>query len=176
MSTDRNEKISNHEKGMFRDNLPSVGMDQTNLVSEVESMMVSAGLWLWWACQEWRDVPDPEAPASLGGKEEVLFITFCCVSLLGGCWTCREGPASLPEENICLGKYLLVKEDFKKSCLGPQNLLHTWLPVCKWRIDFRHFRISELRASYHLCWSSPCCHRLTMPVCLDTLFHSRHGH
>lgn len=40
MSTDRNEKISNHEKGMFRDNLPSADRDQTNLVSEVEMISV----------------------------------------------------------------------------------------------------------------------------------------
>jgi len=44
MSTDRNEKISNHAKGMFRDNLPSADLDQTILVSGVENMMISAGL------------------------------------------------------------------------------------------------------------------------------------
>jgi len=39
---------------------------------------------LGWACQERGDVPGPEAQASLGGKEEVLFIALRCLTLLGG--------------------------------------------------------------------------------------------
>lgn len=42
MSTDRNEKISNHEKDMFRDSLPSGELDQTSSVSGVENVIVSA--------------------------------------------------------------------------------------------------------------------------------------
>lgn len=42
MSTDRNEKISNHEKDMFRDSLQSGELDQTSSVSGVENVIISA--------------------------------------------------------------------------------------------------------------------------------------
>lgn len=56
MSTDRNEKISNHEKDMFRDNLPTGELDQTSSVSRAENMLISASLWFGCPCQELRDV------------------------------------------------------------------------------------------------------------------------
>lgn len=42
MSTDRNEKISNNEKDVFRDSLPNGELDQTSSVTGVENVIISA--------------------------------------------------------------------------------------------------------------------------------------
>lgn len=66
MSTDRNEKISNHEKDIFRDSFLSGEQDRTNSVSREENVIISASLWCW----EWRSVSDHKTKDSsdLEGK------------------------------------------------------------------------------------------------------------
>jgi len=59
MSTDRNEKICNHKKDMFRDRLSNGELDQTSSVSGVAKMIISAS-----PCWECRCVSGPKAHIS----------------------------------------------------------------------------------------------------------------
>lgn len=117
----------------------------------------------------------------LGWKEEVRFIAPWCGTVwlylpLRGCGTCKEGPASLCKLNIFLANTCSQKKTFRKlACDHTAWCTHAWVPGCKWRIHFLHVLFSESRARYHLCCSF-CCHRSTLPACLDTLPHNLHGH
>lgn len=110
MSTDRNEKISNHEKGMFRDSFPSGEWVQTHSVSGVENVIISASLWCGHLCWEWRHVSGHKDKYSSALERKVwnemwclLLLGVACVTLnppLKDCWTCKEGAASLSKLNI----------------------------------------------------------------------------
>lgn len=121
MSTDRNEKISNNEKDVFRDSLPNREMDQTSLVTGVENVIISASPWCGCLCREWRRVSGHKVQFSTGleGRgyvycSSVWHLVTLYPSLGGGCWTCKEGPASLPKPNIFLANTCCQKKTFRK--------------------------------------------------------------
>lgn len=105
---------------MFRDSLPNGELDQTSSVSGVENVIISASPWCSCPCQEWRRVSGHKAQISTGleGRGYVYCsLVWHCVTLypsVGRCWTCKEGPASLPKLNIFLANTCCQKETFRK--------------------------------------------------------------
>lgn len=105
---------------MFRHSLPNGELDQTSSISGVETMIVSASPRRSCLCREWRHVSAHKAQISTGleGRGYVYCsLVWHCVSLyasLGGCWTSKEGPASLTKLNIFLANTCCQKETFRK--------------------------------------------------------------
>lgn len=134
MSTGRNEKISNHEKDMFRDNLPTGELDRTSSVSGAENMLISASPWFGCPCQQWRDVWSWSPGLRWVGRRR-LWLSLRGVALCASA-SCSRRVLNLErcskqihKVKHFLGKYLLANADFQKSGLGLHSLVHTRVPV-----------------------------------------------
>lgn len=185
MSTDRNEKISNHEKDMFRDSFPSGEQDRTHSVSGVKKANISASLWCW----EWRHISGHKAKDSSelegkGRKEKVMLgAPWCglCDSVSSFAERARSSKPKQDEQFQIPFKYLLPEGNFEKGGLGPHKsaLVHIQISACRWRNHFlepwNHEGTKPAcfglwnKGNISQCCSSPCC---PDPLCQAALVSS----
>lgn len=193
MSTDRNEKISNHEKDMARDSFPSREWDWTHSVSGVQNVIISVSLCCGCLCWEWRHVSGHKAKDSAGleGKGwngKVMFGAPWCglcgsVSSFGRLQN-LQGPASLSKLNI---------SDTFQIPFAKRKLWERWPGTTQVPLGAHPdlcLEVKEpfpacsglwIRGKTSLCCSSSCCpgallqaHVAVSPLCLtQCLYHSK---
>lgn len=166
MSTDRNEKISNHEKDMARDSFTSGEWDRTHSVFGVQNVII-LGYRMWLqvcgvvACTGSGDTSLAIKPrtAGLEGKDwngKVMFgAPWCglCVSVASFGRLLEPARSSKPkqaEHFRYLSNIFFPKGSFEKGVLGPHKspLVHIQISACRWRSHLLHVLVSESRVRY----------------------------